>query len=35
MLGFSASTFTGSIAYNCSNTTYTTVDVKYLPTSCR
>lgn len=35
LLGFSAITHTGSIAWTCNNTTYTTVDPKYLPTSCR
>ncbi len=35
ILAFSASTNAGSIAYTCSNTTFTNVDSKYLPTSCR
>jgi len=35
VIAFSAATHTGSISWTCSNTTYTTVDPKYLPTSCR
>jgi type IV pilus assembly protein PilA len=34
-LTFSAVTNAGSMEWNCSNTTYTTVDPKYLPTVCR
>ena len=33
--GLSAITHAGSIEWSCKNTTYTTVDPKYLPTSCR
>lgn len=33
--GLSAITHAGSIEWSCNNTTYTTVDPKYLPTSCR
>jgi len=35
VLAFSAVTNTGSISWSCNNTTFTTVDSKYLPTSCR
>ena len=33
--GLSAITHAGSIEWSCKNVTYTTVDKKYLPTSCR
>lgn len=33
--GLSAITHAGSIEWSCKNATYTTVDTKYLPTSCR
>jgi type IV pilus assembly protein PilA len=33
--GLSAITHAGSVEWSCKNTTYTTVAVKYLPTSCR
>lgn len=37
ILAFSAvaGSFAGSIVWHCGNTTYTTVQPKYLPTSCR
>jgi len=34
-IGFSALTLAGSVKFSCKNTTYTTVDAKYLPTACR
>jgi type IV pilus assembly protein PilA len=33
--GLSAITHAGSVEWSCNNTTYTTIDTKYLPTSCR
>ncbi len=33
--GLSAITHAGSTEWTCANTTYTTINVKYLPTSCR
>jgi type IV pilus assembly protein PilA len=33
--GLSAITHGGSVEWSCNNTTYTTIDPKYLPTSCR
>jgi|ERR1700722_17837336 len=35
VLAFSAITHAGSIEWHCNNTSFTTVDQKYLPTSCR
>lgn len=34
MFSLSAVTGTGSITWSCKNVTYTTVDAKYLPSSC-
>jgi type IV pilus assembly protein PilA len=34
-IGFSPVTNGGSIAWHCGNVTYTTVNAKYLPSSCR
>ena len=33
--GLSATPSSGSVAWSCSNTTFTTVALQYLPTSCR
>lgn len=35
LFGLSAVTHAGSISWTCNNATYTTVDAKYLPSSCR
>jgi type IV pilus assembly protein PilA len=35
LFSLSATTNAGSISWSCQNPTYTTVDAKYLPSSCR